>query len=449
MDNILDTAGMLKIDLFKAYYDARRHKRNTVNQLKFEVNFERELLLLYDEIINRNYKPRPSICFIVDVPVKREVFAADFRDRVIHHLLCGYINPIFEDLFIEDSYSCRKGKGTLYGIQRVDGFIRECSENYTCDCHILKLDIRGYFMNIDKNILASQLEELLTEDRIHKAYGDNPQPDWEIVRYLIKEIIYQDVKQDCIIKGINSDWNGLPRSKSLFHVPAGKGLPIGNLTSQLFSNVYMHIFDSFISSYPGIEYYGRYVDDFVIVHQDKDFLKKLIPQIRDFLAANLCLEIHPNKIYLQHYTKGVTFLGAVIKPNRTYAANRTVSHFKKALHTYNRRLRNEEPPSKDELLKMRATVNSYLGVMRHFKTYNLKKKILLGKPNELFRYGYFTAHLNNYKLHGKTKKEITTTDIPFPVPVPQYSEEESKDNDASNKIENVENIYNAQNNYAF
>ena len=105
-------------DLFWAYYDARKNKRNTMNQLKFEMNYERNLLELRENLVNRTYKIRSSICFIVFKPVQREVFAADFRDRVIHHLIFNYINPVFEDIFIEDSYSCRKGKGTMYGVQR-------------------------------------------------------------------------------------------------------------------------------------------------------------------------------------------------------------------------------------------------------------------------------------------------------------------------------------------
>lgn len=399
----MKTCDKLKLDLFMAYYEARKHKRNTVNQLRFELNFEHELLQLHDEIAGRTYKPRPSICFVVDVPVKREVFAADFRDRVIHHLLCGYIDPVLERVFVRDSYSCRKGKGTLYGIRRVAHFIKDCSENYTKDCFILKLDISGYFMNIDKDILAGQLSGMLSKEGIERAYAGIPQPDWELVRYLIKEIIYQDVRQDCIVKGSPSDWDGLPLSKSLFQNPPGKGLPIGNLTSQLFSNVYMHVFDDYIASAPDIKYYGRYVDDFVIVHRDREFLKKLIPRIRDYLETSLHLELHPRKIYLQHYKKGVTFLGAVIKPNRLYAAKRTVSHFKKALHGFNSGMAPQELPDKGELLQMRSVVNSYLGVMQHFKSYNLKKKILLGKPSVLFRYGYFTGHLNNYKLYKKTQ----------------------------------------------
>jgi retron-type reverse transcriptase len=128
----------ITLDLFQAYFDARKNKRNTINALAFEKHLEANLFVLSNEIIERNYVPKPSICFIVDRPVKREIFAADFRDRVVHHLIYNYISPIFEKFFINDSYSCRKGKGTHYGIKRIDHFIRSCSLNYTTDCYILR-----------------------------------------------------------------------------------------------------------------------------------------------------------------------------------------------------------------------------------------------------------------------------------------------------------------------
>ena len=114
-------------DLFYACYDARRNKRNTINQLIFEINFESSLINLYESIVTRSYSPERSICFMVQKPVKREIFAADFRDRVVHHLIYNYISPIFEKIFINDSYSCRKGKGTHYGTKRIDHFIRSFS----------------------------------------------------------------------------------------------------------------------------------------------------------------------------------------------------------------------------------------------------------------------------------------------------------------------------------
>ena len=148
-------------DLFQAYYDARRNKRNTISALKFEVDYEKKLFKLYEEIKNRNYQLNESICFISFYPVQREIFAADFRDRIVHHLIYNYISPIFERQFINDAYSCREGKGTSYGIKRIDHFIRSCSRNYKKDCYILKLDIKGYFMSMDRSILYEKIEKTL------------------------------------------------------------------------------------------------------------------------------------------------------------------------------------------------------------------------------------------------------------------------------------------------
>ena len=145
----------LLYDLFQAYYDARRNKRNTVNALAFEIDYERKLFTLYQEIISGQYEPGQSVCFISFKPVQREIFAASFRDRVVHHLIYSYISPIFERYFISDAYSCRTGKGTSYGIKRLDHFIRSCSRNYHQDCYILKLDISGYFMFMDRSIFLT------------------------------------------------------------------------------------------------------------------------------------------------------------------------------------------------------------------------------------------------------------------------------------------------------
>jgi len=136
--------------LFQAYYDARKNKRGAINQLQFEIHYEARLIQLYQDILARNYRIKPSIAFTIENPLKREVFAADFSDRVVHHLLFNMINPVFEKLFINESFSCRTGKGTHYGINTLNNAIITCSNNYQEDCYILKLDIQGYFMHINK-----------------------------------------------------------------------------------------------------------------------------------------------------------------------------------------------------------------------------------------------------------------------------------------------------------
>jgi len=322
-------------ELFEAYFNCRKNKRNTANALSFEINYESNLVQLCNELNNGSYKIDRSIAFIVDKPVKREIFAADFRDRVVHHLVIGKLNQLFEKQFIHDSYSCRAGKGTHFGIQRVDKFIRQCSKNYTKGCYILKLDLQGFFMSINKNILFSKLEKFIKEKY--------QQTDKELIIKLCKQVIFNDPTKNCIVKGNKSDWNDLPATKSLFNSQPNCGLPIGNLTSQVFANFYMDRFDHHIKHDIKIRYYGRYVDDFVIVHEDKEFLIKLIPKVSDFLQSELKVSIHPKKIYLQHYSKGVKFLGTVILPNRIYIANRTKGNFYNAIEKQNQTARDHKP----------------------------------------------------------------------------------------------------------
>jgi RNA-directed DNA polymerase len=325
-----DNASIQIEELFESYLTCRKLKRNTANALAFEVDYEQNLIDLCEEINNGTYRPGKSIAFIVNQPVKREIFAADFRDRVVHHLLINKLNHLFEKEFIYDSYACRVNKGTHFGINRIDRFIRQCSMNYTRDCYILKMDIKG-----------------------------------------------------------------LPPDKSLFCSPENCGLPIGNLTSQVFANFYLNSLDHFIKHKLKIRYYGRYVDDFVLVHEDKEYLKSIIPVIRSFLQNDLHLKLHPKKIMLHHYQKGVKYLGAFIKPGRIYIANRRKGNFYNAIQKHNAVVRSHKPikTEKDSFL---SSMNSYLGIMKHYKTYTLRKNIISK---------YISAWwLNYFYLSGGIKK---------------------------------------------
>jgi retron-type reverse transcriptase len=378
----------LKLDLFQAYYDARRNKRNTINQLRFEMHYEHHLLELYEALCNRSYRIANSIAFVVTNPVRREVFAADFRDRIIHHLIYNYINPVIDNQLVEGCYSCRVGKGTLYAVQQMYQFMQECSQNYTSDCYVLKLDIRGYFMSINKHLLWEKLLRML-----EPLVLDNPTGmDREMLFWLMDLVLWNDPTQSCTIKGKRSDWDGLPLSKSLFHNSKDCGLPIGNLTSQLFSNVYLHDFDTYVKEELKVQYYGRYVDDFVLMHPDKEFLLQAKEKIRVYLKEQCRLDLHPNKIYLQHYKKGVAFLGAYIKPYRIYIGNRTKKQFIQTMMRINSSL-SREIPDKEEIDSIRSVVNSYLGIMQHYRTYKIRKKLLLDRnhPPLIFKYGYLNV----------------------------------------------------------
>lgn len=355
-------------DVFEAYYACRKNKRKTVNALSFELDFEKELIRLWKEINSNTYKIGRSIAFIVQHPVQREVFAADFRDRIVHHLVVSKINSLFEKDFIEESYSCREGKGVLYGVKDICDKIRRCSAEYSKDCYILKLDIRSFFMSINKNILYQMLFDFLSE-KYHA-------PDKHIILRLIKQIVFNNPEDNCRIKGKMADWNGLPVYKSLFWSCKHCGLPIGNLTSQIFANFYLNRLDKYIIEELGLKYYGRYVDDFVIIHEDKKVLLDAWHKIGNFLEKNLKLSLHPQKFYLQHYTKGVRFIGAVIKPNRIYIENRIKNNLYQKIYKQLPQMAKSVEHTLANLEYFVASVNSYIGYMRHYNTYNLRSKIL-------------------------------------------------------------------------
>lgn len=359
----------LKVELFEAYYECRANKRNTLSALEFELNFESRLLDLAEDMIGGCYKPDPCYAFVVRRPVQREVFAASFRDRVVHHWLIAKINHLFEEYFIEDSYACRMGKGTHYGVNRMAEFMKEGLESHSNQWWVLKLDIRGFFMHINRSLLMKRLTRFL----LAHYKGD----DLALVLETASTLVHSRPDLRCIIRGLLSDWNGLPPDKSLFHSPADCGLPIGNLTSQIFANFYLHSLDCFVTETLGFKDYGRYVDDFVLMDADPARLKAAIPRIAEFLRRDLGLTLHPRKVYMQPATNGFQFLGAVIKPGRIYAASRIKGNFYAAIARYNREIEQQNGLIKPtQLTKSQCTINSYLGLMIHYQTWRLRHRML-------------------------------------------------------------------------
>lgn len=367
----------LLYDLFQAYYDTRQHKRNTSSAINFEMNYESKIISLREDLLNGIYTISPSICFIIKDPVQREVFAADFRDRIIHHLIYNYIYELFDKHFVYDSYSCRLEKWTHFGIKRVEHFLRSCTKNYSRDAYILKLDIKWFFMHIDKHILFAKIENFLQSKK------ERLPVDYDFLIKLIHQVIFHDSTRDCIIKGKKSDRDWLPDDKSLFHSPKDTGLAIWNLTSQLFANIYLDSLDKYIKYELWFSYYGRYVDDFVIVDTDKQKLLSIIPKIRDFLTEKLHLTLHPKKIYFQHYSKWVQFLWAYIKPYRIYVRKRTIGHFYKKVQEIN-----VNPVFDKELTQ--SIVNSYLWILSHYKTYKIRKKVIGNFSDRFWSQFHFT-----------------------------------------------------------
>ena len=400
------TREQLLVDLIKAYFDARRHKRNKLAQIQFEMNMENELVALRDDIWNRTYQLQPSTCFVIHEPKAREILAADFRDRVVHHLLYNYISPLLERCFITDSYSCRVGRGTHYGIKRLEHHIRQCSDNYKQRCWVMKMDIKGYFMSISRQRLENIVRENLLRMAGHRcsSKGDawSDKIDFDLVLYLCRLIILSNPLDNCVKIGSEEEWADLPDRRSLFKSKEGYGLPIGNLTSQLFSNVYLNSFDQYMKRNCRCKHYGRYVDDFFVVSRDRQFLKELREKATRFLREELELDINPQKTVVRNILHGVDFLGAYLKPHRVYLRNSTVRRVVGKIKTLADELPEHSPA------EVRNTINSYLGMMGHYRTFKLRHRLfaydIRWDSHGLFNYEYSKFYsYDKFLMHHLTR----------------------------------------------
>ena len=383
--------------LLEAYYDCRRNKRRTASAIAYEMCYEERLLRLRDRINNRTYRPGRSICFVVTRPRLREVFAADFEDRIVHHWIALRLELLFEEMFTDRTFNCRKGKGQHYGIRMLQRDICECSDGYTRDCWIMKLDLQGFFMSIRKSLLADLLDKFILE-RYHE-------PDREALRYLVRTVVMHRPEMDCERHSPMEYWARLAPNKSLFTNGDGLGIAIGNLFSQLFANFLLDQLDRFLRHDLGFRYTGRYVDDFYIVSTDKQRLLEAVPRIRALLAG-IGLTLHPRKFYLQHYSKGVEFTGCIVKKDRVYIARRTVKNASAAVARLNR------SETADQALSAVNSLNSYLGCMRHCNSYNVRRSVLSRINANAFRWSYIKGGYKSvtmrraYRTRARTYQRI-------------------------------------------
>ena len=386
--------------ILEAYFDCRRGKRQTASAIVYEMNYESNLIALRDRINTRTYQPGKSICFVVTRPRYREVFAASFEDRIVHHYIALRLEPLFELVFSPRTFNCRKGKGQLYGVKMLEADIKEASNNYTTDCYIMKLDLQGFFMSIDKSMLARMIDKFIV-----KYYKGN---DIDDLRYLCQVVVLHCPEKNCERHSPREMWGHLPANKSLFTNGEGKGVAIGNLFAQLFANFLLNELDLYIEEL-GIKYHGRYVDDFYCIHKDKQVLLSAVPKIRAKLAE-LGLSLNPKKFYFQHYTKGVEFTGAVVKPYRTYCCNRVLTNFIAAVRKLNR------SKNIDDVTHAVCSINSYLGLLRQSNEYAQRLKILKMIEPRAYKWIYIKVHYevlcikNQYKRNYMTQKRIRDGD---------------------------------------
>lgn len=331
----LPHADFLFQDLVQAYYDCRKTKRNSASALRFELALEANLLQLDTELRDGSYKPGKSICFVVTHPKHREVWAADFRDRIVHHLLYNHVADRIHRRFIADSCACIPGRGTLYAGQRLEAKMRSITSNWKQPAWYLKCDLANFFVSIDKRILRDQLARHIRE------------PWWLM---LAEQILMHDPRQNYELRGPRHLLEKVPAHKRLAEQPQHLGLPIGNLSSQFYANIYLNDLDQFIKHDLRARHYIRYVDDFVLLHKDPAVLNHWLRAISGFLQQHLAAQLNPSKTIIQPIHRGVDFVGHVIKPWRRSARRRTLRHAINRVH----QVRQQD---------LWQTANSYFGML--------------------------------------------------------------------------------------
>lgn len=319
-------------NLFRAWKKFRKGKRSKQEVVEFEFNLEENIFDLYDRLISGIWKPDPYKAFYVQDPKLRKIHKASVRDRVLYQALYRGLYQVFDESFIHDSFASRNEKGTHKGIERFEQFSRKVSRNYTQPAFVLKCDIRKFFDSIDHSILTS----------------------------LTKRKIQDHLLVDLLFKIIDS-----------FHVKPGKGLPLGNVTSQIFANIYLNELDQFCKHELKAKYYIRYCDDFVIIHDSQDFLKTSVFKIQSFLTNNLKMALHPTKVSIRRLYAGTDFLGYVSLPYykvlRTKTKRRMLKNIEQLKRLHGQGLITEE--------FLEQSVQSYLGMLSHCKSEKIRNSI--------------------------------------------------------------------------
>lgn len=383
--------------VFEAFFDCVRHKMSAPQCAEFCVNYFPKLIALWQEIREGSYRPSTSDCFLVSWPTWREIFAAAFRDRIVHHWICLREIPLFEDLYHEIgdvSFNCRKDYGTLRAVKQFARHIWECSAGYTTDCWILELDIKSFFMSLSKSLLWEMTEEFLRS----RYDGD----DLECLLYLHRTTIFHCPQDDCNRKTPRAWWSNLPADKSLFTRDRDTGTAIGNHTAQQWANFYNSVLDYYAVHVLGFEHYIRFVDDMRIVCRSKMQLLRAVPKIRAFLSDQLLLTLHPKKVHIRHYGQGGRFVGAVVKKGRIYISNRTRGALVTKIHRFNALA--DAGRAEANIEQFVCVINSYYGLMIHYKTYTLRRKYALWILERWSPYLYFTNDFRKAVVKSQYRK---------------------------------------------
>ena len=391
-------------EIHEAYLDCRRRKRGTSNALRFEMNQAEYLLDLEEELNSGSYRPSRSVCFVNLRPKPREIFAADFRDRVVHHLFVREIELHWERVFIHDSYACRPGKGTHAAVDRLEEFVRSVTRGGRQRAWYLQFDVHNFFMSIDRWILFEFIDGALRRQHgIPKGKLPLFCPDFQryrAMRELAQTLIFHDPTDNYVRKSPTAAWEHIADHKSLFNCPDHKGLAIGNLTSQFYGNVYLNPLDQFVKHDLKARHYVRYVDDAILVHEDRQVLADWKDAIEGFLAEKLLLRLNEGATRLKSVSCGINFLGYIVHPDHRLTRRRVAGNFKTRLEEYRDLLVTHECSGgmatfrfdRDVLERLLATLNSYLAHLAKADSHRLLATLLDEHP---WLAGYFL--IDGYK----------------------------------------------------
>ena len=381
--------------VWDAYYDCLRGKSRSEQAVEYMQIAAEDIPKLAYELWTNTYKPGTSTCFLVRYPKLREVFAAGFRDRIVHHWVCLRLEPLFEERFVAQgnvSFNCRKGFGTEAAVNYVAEGMRRVSDNYHKPAWVFRGDLVGFFMSIDKQRLWYRLQRFIVR-RYHGTYKD-------ILLRTTRIIVMHRPERDCVLNSPVSWWHGLAPNKSLFTTETG--MPIGNLTTQLFANFFMSYFILYVLWLYRRKNYivAQFVDDFVIVCDDLRFLVDSIPKIEAFLRDKLGLTLHRDKRYLQPVSHGVLFVGTYIKPGRLYLSNRTLARLKERCEGYGKMMAEKECDHLD-LSRIEQVLNSYMGFCLRRETYQYRKDCIELLGPEFWIYFMVMGHYNTIRPKNK------------------------------------------------
>jgi len=324
-------------NLFQAWKEFRKGKGNKKDVFEFEYHLEQNIFQLHRDLRDKKYEHGPYKSFYITDPKRRHIHKALVRDRVIHHAIYKTLYPIFNPTFIATSFSCRIGKGTHKGVLWLDKAVRKVSKNYTKPCFILKCDIRRFFDSVDHNVLIRILNKKIRDKE---------------TRCLLDEVV----------RGFSSGVSNLFERK---------GLPIGNLTSQLFANVYMSEFDHFVKQELNAKYYARYTDDFVIVSENEQYLKDILKPITNFLDKELRLSLHPHKVSICKLHNGIDYLGYIVLPHHKLLRTKTKNRIYRGLS----RKVQEYKSGKVEKEAVEQSLHSYLGTLSHANAHKISEDL--------------------------------------------------------------------------